>query len=197
MVRKTVALVALAMSFSVGAANCNLENIKGNWIWYLPGTDGSQQVNQQCSVNISVSQGNSAAATVNGMCTDLSTGDIGTLLPGSVVSFVPKSCNLVGTILTQEVPPPGFTWPVITVTTNINAIVATNKQSLSGAWSTAAPMYPVLTSLVAAGTISGSVGSIAEPINTVQNGGSSVAPTPYTPAPSCPGHSCSAPGQNK
>jgi hypothetical protein len=193
MIKKTIGFVALFMSFSVGAANCNLQNIKGNWIWYLPGSDFTQQINQQCSVNISVARGNSAYATVTGLCTDLVSGYVGTVMPGSVVSFVGKSCNLVGTFITNEVPPIGANGPSYIMTANINAVVATNKQSLSGSWSTTTSINPALTSVVASGSITGQVGSIAEPINTVQKGGSSTAPTPVTPAPPCPGHICNRP----
>lgn len=30
---------ALFASLAPGAVDCNLANIKGNWIWYLPGSD--------------------------------------------------------------------------------------------------------------------------------------------------------------
>jgi len=203
MIKKILATSALLASFTAGAANCNLENIKGNWIWYLPGSDFTQQINQQCSVYISVARGNSPFATVTGLCTDLVTGYVGTVLPGSSVSFVGKSCNLVGTFITNEVPPVGANGPAILVTSNINALVATNKKSLSGAWSTNASINPTLTNVVASGSISGQVGSIAEPINTVQNVVASGAPvtttvvSPVTPPPPCPGNSCNAPGKNK
>lgn len=105
MIKKILAASALLASFTAGAANCNLENIKGNWIWYLPGSDFTQQINQQCSVYISVARGNSPYATVTGLCTDLVSGYVGTVLPGSTVTFVNKSCNLVGTFITGEAPP--------------------------------------------------------------------------------------------
>lgn len=193
MIKKTIGIVALFMSFSVGAANCNLLNIKGNWIWYLPGSDFTQQINQQCSVNISVARGNSAFATVTGLCTDLVSGYVGTVMPGSVVSFVGKSCNLIGTFITYEVGPVGTLAQSYTITANINALVATNKQSLSGIWNTTTSINPLLTSVVASGSITGQVGSIAEPINTVQSVISNPAPSSHTPAPPCPGHSCNKP----
>lgn len=203
MIKKILATSALLASFTAGAANCNLENIKGNWIWYLPGSDFTQQINQQCSVNIAVARGNSAFATVTGLCTDLVTGYVGTVLPGSTVNFVGKSCNLVGTFITNEVPPVGANGPIQVVTSFINVLVANNKQSLSGGWNTSASINPALTSLVASGSMSGQVGSIAEPINTVQNVVASGAPvtttvvSPVTPPPPCPGNSCNAPGKNK
>jgi hypothetical protein len=203
MIRKILTAGALMASFTVGAANCNLQNIKGNWIWYLPGSDFTQQINQQCSVNIAVARGNSAYATVTGLCTDLVTGYVGTVLPGSVVSFVGKSCNLVGTFITNEVAPIDTNAPPLLITTNINALVSTNKQSLSGGWNTTSSINPLLTSVVASGSINGQVGSIAEPINTIQNVVASGAPvtttivSPVTPAPPCPGNSCNAPGRNK
>lgn len=203
MIKKILAASALLASFTAGAANCNLENIKGNWIWYLPGSDFTQQINQQCSVYISVARGNSPYATVTGLCTDLVSGYVGTVLPGSTVTFVNKSCNLVGTFITGEAPPVDVIAPSLTVTTYINALVSTNKKSLSGAWNTNLSINPTLTSLVAAGSISGQVGSIAEPINTIQSVVASGAPvtstvvSPLTPAPACPGNSCNAPGRNK
>jgi len=203
MIKKILATSALLASFTAGAANCNLQNIKGNWIWYLPGSDFTQQINQQCSVNIAVARGNSPYATVTGLCTDLVTGYVGTVLPGSVVSFVGKSCNLVGTFITNEVPPIGANGPSLIVTTNINALVATNKQSLSGGWNTTASINPALTNVVASGSITGQVGSIAEPINTIQNVVATGAPvtttvvSPVTPPVPCPGNSCNAPGKNK
>ncbi|MEN9680170.1 MAG: hypothetical protein RLZZ627_63 [Pseudomonadota bacterium] len=203
MIKKILTTSALLASFTAGAANCNLENIKGNWIWYLPGSDFTQQINQQCSVNIAVARGNSPYATVTGLCTDLVTGYVGTVLPGSTVSFVGKSCNLVGTFITNEVPPVGANGPSSIVTSNLNVLVATNKQSLSGAWNTNAPINPALTNLVASGSMTGQVGSIAEPINTIQNVVASGAPvtttvvSPVTPPPPCPGNSCNAPGKNR
>ena len=202
MIKKILAASMLLASFTAGA-NCNLENIKGNWIWYLPGSDFTQQINQQCSVNIAVARGNSPFATVTGLCTDLVTGYVGTVYPGSVVSFVGKSCNLVGTFITNEVPPLGANGPTLLVTTNINALVSTNKKSLSGGWNTTAPINPLLTNVVASGSITGQVGSIAEPINTIQNVVATGAPvtttvvSPVTPPPPCPGNSCNAPGKNK
>ena len=203
MIKHILLTSTLLASFAAGAANCNLENIKGNWIWYLPGSDFTQQINQQCSVNIAVARGNSPYATVTGLCTDLVSGYVGTVLPGSTVSFAAKSCNLVGTFITNEVPPVGVNALNRVVTSTINVLVATNKQSLSGAWNTTAPINPTLTSLVASGSMSGQVGSIAEPINTIQNVIASGAPvtvtttSPITPAVPCPGNSCNAPGKNK
>ena len=204
MIQKIIAASVLLASFTAGA-NCNLENIKGNWIWYLPGSDFTQQINQQCSVNIAVARGNSAYATVTGLCTDLVTGYVGTVWPGSVVSFVGKSCNLVGTFITNEVAPidaNGPTGPTLLITTNINALVSTNKKSLAGGWNTTSSINPLLTSVVASGSINGQVGSIAEPINTIQNVVATGAPvtttivSPATPASPCHGNSCNAPGKN-